>query len=498
MLSGFGSIEAGKRDGNVMELERLMGCHLTMYQNSGDRSKGQVPLGGRKREYDPDQRSMIIDENLLGFENKEMEVFGTFTDAYINQLLDEGVNLGREALVRCNALPTKFGRHRRYFDYSILAFKKHLSVNPLRRQGGDEMVDEDDFYQDDGNDDDDDDDDNSQQPHVPIEQMRPEIRRHYVLNTDVDSNDKISLHDGVDASETLSISSHGPPTAGIATQEQDLDPDGDAEAVGSFLQEVQEEEAINLVQAAFIQESVGASSEGPENISASSESSTKKPYLIKDYDGSMIDARPLLAAINKNILNKCTSNNRVDKVKSVLKGKDDDPELHEDNDTQSFTLGSFGAFCFEDADVSGGFRFWIGQIDKILKVRNGKKERIFHRVPLTAKTQKEMLLCCSWLQPILPPHAGKDEVLKAKEYVYCPTSENKEYISAEFLRYIVQMEDSHQKQYKTIDSNDLDMLGTIIAAKASEEIEQQRQQPISIETATEKEQKQQRRNKSNT
>ena len=52
------------------------------------------------------------------------------------------------------------------------------------------MVDEDDFYQDDGNDDDD--DDNSQQPHVPIEQMRPEIRRHYVLNTDVDSNDKIS------------------------------------------------------------------------------------------------------------------------------------------------------------------------------------------------------------------------------------------------------------------------------------------------------------------
>jgi hypothetical protein len=40
MLSGFGSIEAGKRDGNVMELEPLMGCHLTMYryQNSGDRS----------------------------------------------------------------------------------------------------------------------------------------------------------------------------------------------------------------------------------------------------------------------------------------------------------------------------------------------------------------------------------------------------------------------------------------------------------------------------
>ena len=94
-----------------------------------------------------------------------------------------------------------------------------------------------------------------------------------------------------------------------------------------------------------------------------------------------------------------------------------------------------------------------------------------------AKTQKEMLLCCSWLQPILPADAGKDEVLKAKEYIYCPTSENREYISAEFLRYIVQMEDSHQKQYKIIDSDDLDMLGTIIAAKASEEREQQQQQP---------------------
>ena len=78
---------------------------------------------------------------------------------------------------------------------------------------------------------------------------------------------------------------------------------------------------------------------------------------------------------------------------------DSESELNKENDTQTFTLGSFGAFCFEDADVSGGFRFWIGQIDKILKVRNGRKERIFQIIELTAKTQKEMLLCCSWLQP---------------------------------------------------------------------------------------------------
>jgi hypothetical protein len=278
--------------------------------------------------------------------------------------------------------------------------------------------------------------------------------------------------------------------------------------VGSLLQEVQEEEAINLVQAAFIQDIIGASSESTENNGASSESSTKQPYLIKDVDGSMIDSRPLLAAINKNIQNKCSSKNRVDKVKSVLKGNDhkccdNDTELDEDKDTQSLTLGSFGAFCFVDADVSGGFRFWIGEIDKMLKVRNGKKERIFQRVPLTAKTQKEMLLCCSWLQPILPADAGKDEVLKAKEYVYCPTSENREYISAEYLRYIVQMEDSHQKQYKIIDSDDLDMLGTIIAAKASEEREQQQQQtqqqqppPLPVQAATDKEAKRPRRKKS--
>ena len=146
-----------------------------------------------------------------------------------------------------------------------------------------------------------------------------------------------------------------------------------------MLQEVQEEEAINLVQAAFIQDIIGASSESTENNGASSESSTKQPYLIKDVDGSMIDSRPLLAAINKNIQNKCSSKNRVDKVKSVLKGNDheccdNDNELDEDNDTQSLTLGSFGAFCFEDADVSGGFRFWIGEIDKMLKVRNGKQK----------------------------------------------------------------------------------------------------------------------------
>ena len=267
-----------------------------------------------------------------------------------------------------------------------------------------------------------------------MEQMRPEIQRHYVLDVNVDSNENTRSIDIVDAGETVSTSSHGPPTTGIAFHEEELDPDGDAEEVGSLLQEVQEEEAVNFVQAAFIDENIGASSEVTENIGASSESTTKQqPYLIKDFDGSMIDARPLLAAINKNILNKCSSRNRVDKVKSVLKGKDNeccdnDREVDQDNNTQSFTLGSFGAFIFEDADVSGGFRFWIGEIDKMLKIRNGKKERNFQRIELTAKTQKEMLLCCSWLQPILPADAGKDAVLKAKEYVYCPTSENREYI----------------------------------------------------------------------
>ena len=184
------------------------------------------------------------------------------------------------------------------------------------------MVDADDFDQDDGDDgNDDDDDDDSRQPHVPFEQMRPEIQRHYVLHKNVDSNGSTTLHDVEDASETVSTSSQGPPIAGIATQEEELDPHGDAEEAGSLLQEVQEEEAINLVQAAFIQENIGNSSEIRENIGASSESTTRQSYLIKDFDGSMIDARPLLAAINKNILNKCSSKNRIDKVKSVLKGK---------------------------------------------------------------------------------------------------------------------------------------------------------------------------------
>lgn len=93
-----------------------------------------------------------------------------------------------------------------------------------------------------------------------------------------------------------------------------------------------------------------------ENIGASSQSSCKQPYLIEDYDGSLIDAHPLLAAINKNILNKCYSKIRVDKVKSILEEKDNEcdseSELNKENYTQTFTLGSFGAFCFEDAHVS--------------------------------------------------------------------------------------------------------------------------------------------------
>ena len=114
---------------------------------------------------------------------------------------------------------------------------------------------------------------------------------------------------------------------------------------------------------------------------------------------------------------------------------------------------------------------------------------------MTAKTQQEILLCCSWLQPLLPADAGKDEVLTAKEYVYCPSSENREYISAEYLRYIVQMEDSHQKQYKSIDPYDLEVLGNIIAAKASEErqVPTQQHEPLSVESTTEQGTKRQRK-----
>jgi len=78
-----------------------------------------------------------------------------------------------------------------------------------------------------------------------------------------------------------------------------LDPDGEAEEIGSLLQEVTEREAVNHVEQALIQECMGDSSQ-------SSYPTIKQPFLIEDYDGSMIDARPLLAALNKNI-HKCDS-----------------------------------------------------------------------------------------------------------------------------------------------------------------------------------------------
>ena len=72
------------------------------------------------------------------------------------------------------------------------------------------------------------------------------------------------------------------------------------------MQEVQEEEAVYQIKVAFIEENIGASSENSNN---------KQPYLMKYSDGPMIDARPLLASLNKNILNKCASKNRIDRVK---------------------------------------------------------------------------------------------------------------------------------------------------------------------------------------
>ena len=67
--------------------------------------------------------------------------------------------MGREALERCGALPRIFDQPVRYFDYSIVAFKKHLTTNPLSRVKAGDMVDADDKDHDDGDDGHEDDED---------------------------------------------------------------------------------------------------------------------------------------------------------------------------------------------------------------------------------------------------------------------------------------------------------------------------------------------------
>ena len=111
---------------------------------------------------------------------------------------------------------------------------------------------------------------------------------------------------------------------------------------------------------------------------------------------------------------------------------------------QSIGLNSIAAFCFEDASVKGGLRFWLGKILRMVhRPKTGSKKLLTSRIALK-DIPGDLYLSCAWYTPILH---NSDTVLTARHYELLPqqVSDLTTQVDAKYIVSVVelQQEDNH-------------------------------------------------------
>ena len=86
-----------------------------------------------------------------------------------------------------------------------------------------------------------------------------------------------------------------------------------------------------------------------------------------------------------------------------------------DDVVQSVGLNTIASFCFEDASVEGGLRFWIGKV-MVHRPKTGRKKLLTSRIALR-DIPADLYLSCVWYTPVLQNGAT---VLTAQHYDLLP------------------------------------------------------------------------------
>jgi hypothetical protein len=110
-------------------------------------------------------------------------------------------------------------------------------------------------------------------------------------------------------------------------------------------------------------------------------------------------------------------------------------------EAQSFHLGSCCAFAYHDASVTGGFRFYLGRIERMIYKSGNVTKRLYQRIAMNEFPKDSLYFYCAWFEPLLVPDDRRpDAVLEATRYKYGPPQDNRHYIEAKYMINVVTLE----------------------------------------------------------
>jgi hypothetical protein len=106
-------------------------------------------------------------------------------------------------------------------------------------------------------------------------------------------------------------------------------------------------------------------------------------------------------------------------------------------DSQLFYFGSILSFLFADDTVEGGYRFWLGIVTNIvIKKTNNSFQSTARSFKLKLnEVPKDLMIKCNWLKPV----TGQN-IKEAIRYEYCDSIDNRDYVAAEFIINVIDME----------------------------------------------------------
>ena len=179
----------------------------------------------------------------------------------------------------------------------------------------------------------------------------------------------------------------------------------------------------------------------------------EKPSVWHVSNGSSdwVDTRKVVALLNQNSGAYKLSKDRAQKIIQSFSATERKygtaayGQVEElDNVVQSIGLNSIASFCFEDASVEGGLRFWLGKILRMVyRPKSGSKKLWTSRIALR-DIPGELYLTCMWYTPVLK---NGETVLTAQHYDLLPqnVTDLTTQVNAKYIVSVVelQQEDRH-------------------------------------------------------
>jgi hypothetical protein len=199
----------------------------------------------------------------------------------------------------------------------------------------------------------------------------------------------------------------------------------------------------------------------------------EKPSVwhVSNGSGGWVDTRKVVALLNQNTGAYKLSKDRATKIIQSFSvngrkyGTAAYGEVVElDDVVQSVGLNSIASFCFEDASVEGGLRFWLGKVMSMVhRPKTGRKKLLTSRIALR-DIPADLYLSCVWYTPVLQ---NDETVLTAQHYDLLPQqlSDLTTQVDAKYIVSVVELQ--QEGRHFCLSKDDLTAITTYIKETAA-------------------------------